>query len=198
MTYAYLRVSTILQDNDKFRPQILEYANKNDLGQVIFVEEKISGRKSWTERELGKLINKIHEGDVIIVPELSRLARSIKQIKEIQEEIIKKQAGIHILKENIIINTETNPVGNMFISMLAIFAEFEADILRMRLKEAFHVKKLEGVKLGRKKGSGLKLKGHEDEIKRQRILGVSINRIAKNMNVSYKTMYDFMTARGLK
>ena len=41
MTYGYCRVSTIDQDNDKFQTEILKYSNKNDLGKVVFVEEKV-------------------------------------------------------------------------------------------------------------------------------------------------------------
>ena len=57
MTYGYLRVSTVEQDNNKFQGEILLYSNKNHLGHVSFVEEKVTGVKDWKQRELGTLIN---------------------------------------------------------------------------------------------------------------------------------------------
>ena len=57
MTYGYLRVSTVEQDNSKFQSEILLYSNKNHLGHVSFVEEKVTGVKDWKLRELGTLTN---------------------------------------------------------------------------------------------------------------------------------------------
>ena len=54
MTYGYLRVSTVEQDNNKFQGEILLYSNKNHLGHVSFIEEKVTGVKDWKQRELGK------------------------------------------------------------------------------------------------------------------------------------------------
>ena len=74
MTYGYLRVSTVEQDNNKFQGEILLYSNKNHLGHVSFVEEKVTGVKDWKQRELGTLINtRCKSGDNIIVSELSRM-----------------------------------------------------------------------------------------------------------------------------
>jgi DNA invertase Pin-like site-specific DNA recombinase len=44
---------------------------------VEWVEEKISGKKSWKERKIKLIIDDLKEGDRLIVPELSRLGRSI-------------------------------------------------------------------------------------------------------------------------
>lgn len=51
--YGYLRVSTIDQDTEKNKADILSFANsKGFLGQVEFVEEKISGLKSWKKKKV--------------------------------------------------------------------------------------------------------------------------------------------------
>ncbi len=49
-TIAYLRVSTIDQDIEKNKAEILRLANDKDLGQVNFIEEKASGKISWRKR----------------------------------------------------------------------------------------------------------------------------------------------------
>ncbi len=79
-TFAYLRVSTLEQNTDKNKLDILKFAKDKQLGSVEFVEEQISGKANFKDRKLGKLLDKMHRGDVLIVPELSRLARSVSQI----------------------------------------------------------------------------------------------------------------------
>ena len=74
MTYGYCRVSTLDQNNDKFQSEILKYCNNKDLGKITFIEEKISGKKDWKNRQLGNLINNLcKEGDHIVCSELSRI-----------------------------------------------------------------------------------------------------------------------------
>ena len=51
-TIAYLRVSTIDQDIEKNKADILRLANDKDLGQVNFIEEKVSGKISWRKRKM--------------------------------------------------------------------------------------------------------------------------------------------------
>ena len=98
--YGYLRVSTLDQDNDKFKLDLLDYANRNDMGQVEFVEEKVTGKNHWKQRKLGDLLLSMADGDILLVPELSRLARSISQIYEIIEYAQSKKISIHVLKQN--------------------------------------------------------------------------------------------------
>ena len=55
-TVAYLRVSTIDQDLDKNRAEILHLSNEKNLGQVEFIEEKVSGKVSWRHRKMKKYL----------------------------------------------------------------------------------------------------------------------------------------------
>ena len=61
MTYAYIRVSTDKQDLENQKFEILKYANAKKLGNVEFVEETASGRKSWKNRKLGRLIEELQK-----------------------------------------------------------------------------------------------------------------------------------------
>src|SRR5210317_763138 len=81
-TVAYLRVSTIDQDTEKNKAEILKFANDRDFGQVKFIEEKVSGKKSWKERKIKQIIDDLGDGDRLLVPELSRLGRSMLEIME--------------------------------------------------------------------------------------------------------------------
>jgi putative DNA-invertase from lambdoid prophage Rac len=182
MTYGYLRVSTIEQDNEKFKNEILRYGNEKSLGKIEFVEEKISGTKDWKKRELGKLIEKAETNDTIIVPELSRLARSVPQIYEIISECQKKEVWLHIIKQNMIINGKNDMTTKIMISTFSLIAELERDFVSIRTKEALAKKKADGVKLGRPKGTGKsKLDKYGEQIKEWRKLGLSFPKIANNL-----------------
>ncbi|MCF7943523.1 MAG: recombinase family protein [Spirochaetia bacterium] len=182
MAYGYLRVSTIDQDNEKFKNEILKYANEKKLGNVDFVEEKISGTKDWKKRELGKLIERAEANDTIIVPELSRLARSIPQIYEIIAECQKKEIWLHIIKQNMVINGKNDMTTKIMISTFSLIAELERDFVSIRTKEALAKKKADGVQLGRPRGTGKsKLDKYGDQIKEWRKLGLSHAKIAKNL-----------------
>ncbi|WP_457681264.1 recombinase family protein [Thermovibrio sp.] len=47
--FAYIRVSTGKQETENQRFEILKYANEKKLGKVEFIEETVSGRKSWKD-----------------------------------------------------------------------------------------------------------------------------------------------------
>ena len=183
MTYGYLRVSTIEQDNEKFQSAVLKYANEKKLGNVEFVEEKISGTKDWKGRELGKLIEKAEAQDVIIVPELSRLARSVPQIYEIIAACQEKEVWLHIIKQNMVINGKNDITTKIMISTFSLIAELERDFISIRTQEALAKKKADGVKLGRPKGviGKSKLDAYGLQIREWRNLGLSHAKIAKNL-----------------
>ena len=56
---AYLRVSTLEQDNSKNKTDILSLANEKGLGKVEFVEDKISRKVSWKERKIFTVPNQL-------------------------------------------------------------------------------------------------------------------------------------------
>lgn len=58
-TISYLRVSTIDQDLEKNKADILRLAHEKHLGKVKFVQEKISGAIPWRQRKIGKVVNQI-------------------------------------------------------------------------------------------------------------------------------------------
>jgi DNA invertase Pin-like site-specific DNA recombinase len=82
-TVAYLRVSTLDQNTEKNKTDILLFANQHDLGKVHFVEEICSGKTAWRNRLIAQLLNELKPHDVIIVSELSRLGRSMLECMEI-------------------------------------------------------------------------------------------------------------------
>lgn len=162
-TIAYLRVSTADQDLDKNKADILRIANDKDFGKVVFVEEIVSGKKSWKERKLKTVIDGLGEGDRLIIPELSRLGRSMLEIMEILSVAQEKGIFVYAVKGNWSLNgsIESKIIGMVF----AMAAEIERDLISQRTKEALRARKAAGVKLGRPKGPGKsKLDKYREEI----------------------------------
>jgi DNA invertase Pin-like site-specific DNA recombinase len=97
-TVAYLRVSTLDQDLEKNKADILRFANPRDLGQVHFVEEIASGRKSWRDRQIAQVLEDLQNGDALIVSELSRLGRSMLECMEILALATRKGIRVYSVK----------------------------------------------------------------------------------------------------
>lgn len=98
-TIAYLRVSTIDQDIEKNKADILRLANDKDLGRVHFIEEKASGKISWRKRKIADVLEDLQDGDNIVISELSRLVQSIRDLisKRTKEALMaKKAAGVKL------------------------------------------------------------------------------------------------------
>ena len=151
-TIAYLRVSTIDQDVDKNRADILQLANSLTLGHVQFVEEKISGKVSWKKRKIADILGTAQKGDNIIVSELSRLGRSMLECMEILSIASQRGINIYAVKGNWRLDSS---IQSKIIAMaFSMASEIERDLISKRTKEALTAKKASGVKLGRPKGTG--------------------------------------------
>ncbi len=191
-TYAYLRVSTLEQNMEKNKIDVLKFANDKKLGNVNFIEEQISGKANFKNRLLGQILEKMHKDDVLIVPELSRIARSISQIFEVID--ITKQKGIilYSIKENFS-NNDKSITATVTTTVFALIAQIERDLISLRTREALQAKKASGVKLGRPKGKGKsKLDLHQEDILKLVELKVPKTIIAKQYNTSVKNLYTYL------
>lgn len=192
--YGYLRVSTLEQDNEKFKDAILRYANERKLGNVEFVDEKISGTKKLEDRQLGTLLEKVKKGDVIIVNELSRISRSITGIYEFISICQGKGVEVHSLKQNIIVKGENDLNTKIMLNTFSLISEIERDFISMRTKEALAVRKANGVKLGRPKGvvGKSKLDKYQEEIWGLRALGLSYAKIGKKYGANPQSVKNWL------
>jgi DNA invertase Pin-like site-specific DNA recombinase len=162
-TIAYLRVSTIDQDLDKNRADILKLANKNELGQVTFIEEKVSGKISWRKRKIADIVEKLSHDDSLIVSELSRLGRSMLECMEILS--IAMQKGIHVYAVKGNWHLDKSIQSKIIAMAFSMAAEIERDLISKRTTEALRAKKAAGIPLGRPKGPGKsKLDRYQTEI----------------------------------
>lgn len=191
-THAFIRVSTLEQDTEKNKIDILQFANRLKLGNVDFTEEQCSGKISYKERKLGALLNSMQSGDVLIVPELSRIARSITQILEVIKITKDKGITLYSLKENFC-NNEDSISATVTSTIFALVAQIERELISMRTKEALHAKKIAGVRLGRPRGKGKsKLDVHKDDILKLVSLHVPKIMIARQFDCSVGNLNNFL------
>ena len=139
---GYARVSTAEQNEARQLEAFKNYSNKIS---KVFID-KVSGKN--TERpELQKMLNYVREGDVVVVSDFSRLARSTRDMLNIVQELSDKGVGLISLKENV--DTDT-PQGRFMLQVFAALAELERETILQRQREGIDIAKREGKYRGRK------------------------------------------------
>jgi DNA invertase Pin-like site-specific DNA recombinase len=198
-TVAYVRISTGSQDLDGQRLAILNYAQRQGLTVDTFVESRVSSRHTALRRGLDIVIDQVHAGDLILVSELSRLGRSVGQIIQLVDRLLKEQVRLVAIKENIELNSAQDIRTKVMITMFGLFAEIERDLIAERTKEGLAAARAKGRRLGRPRGvlGTSKLTGREAEIQSLLAKTVSKASIAKIMGVSRSTLHHFIESRGL-
>ena len=195
-TIAYLRISTIEQDFEKKKADILHLANEKNLGKVNFVEEIISGKVSWRKRKIASILDEMKNGDKIIVSELSRLGRSMLECMEILSIATQKGIAIYAVKGNWQLdNTIQSKIVAMAFSMAS---EIERDLISKRTIEALRVRKEAGMSLGRPRGLGKsKLDIYRPEIEALLVNGATQKFIAIRYGSTEANLHHWLKKRGL-
>lgn len=140
---GYARCSTVVQD----------LAAQRDILRNLGVPEKriyLDHGMTGTNRArpgLDQSLAACREGDTFVVPKLDRLGRSVPDLRDIADGLVAR--GI-LLSINGVIYDPTDPMGKMFFNILATFAEFEVDLLRMRTREGMAVARAKGRLRGKK------------------------------------------------
>ena len=194
---GYIRVSTEKQDYDTQKLAILDYCNKAKLAVDSWYEVKISSRKSTKRRRIDELLDLLKPNDVLIVSELSRLARSVGQISIIVDQLIEKNVFLTTIKEDININGKMNIQTKTITTMFSLFGEIERDLISERTKEGLRAARSKGKILGRPKGGSI-LEGKEDFIKTELRYGVAVSAIARKLKCSRGTLIRFIESKKLK
>ncbi len=193
MVYGYIRVSSDKQTVENQRFEIEQFCLKEKLEIDGWIEETISGTKNYDKRELGKLLKKIQEDDIIICSELSRLGRSLFMIMEILNICMNKDCRVWTIKDNYRLGDDIQ--SKVLAFAFGLSAEIERNLISQRTKEALARKKAEGIILGRPKGrhsSRVKLSGKENTIADLLNQGVSQSQIARIFKVNRMTVAKFI------
>ena len=148
--YAYLRVSTHTQDVENQKLSVLDYCNSQGIAPIEFVEDTTSGRRSWRDREIGRLLETADAGDVLVAAEVSRLARSTLQVLELLQAAADRGVTGHIAKNRMVLD-QSLP-ATITATILGLAAQIEREFISARTKEALERRKAAGLPVGRPKG----------------------------------------------
>jgi DNA invertase Pin-like site-specific DNA recombinase len=197
---GYVRISTVRQDADNQRHEILEHVNKNHLNVDEFIEAEISSRKDKKQRRITELLETLEPGDTLIVSELSRLGRSTSEVIDIVNELIAKEIKFIAIKQGLNIVGKHDMQSKVMVTMFSLFAELERDIISERTKAALAAKKAGGKKLGKPKGTlqKSKLDPHQESIKKFLKHGVAKSAIARMLGTSRTNLASYIQTRGLE
>ena len=137
--FGYARVSTEQQNLDSQIDMLQKY------GVDFIYNEKMTGTKR-NRPELEKLLERLTEGDTVVVESLSRLGRSTKDLIWLMETFNAKSVNLVSLKESIDTTTST---GKLLFTLMSALAQFERDVLADRTKEGLAAARARGRKGGR-------------------------------------------------
>lgn len=191
--YAYIRVSTEMQTLANQEHEIKRYCNKFNLVVEEWVSESVSGTIPVEKRMLGKMIDKMDRGDLLIATELSRLGRNMLMIMSILNMCSSKGIAIHTIKDNFDLSDSIN--SKIIAFAFALAAEIERNLISQRTKEALAVKRLEGKILGRPPGSSKKKVKYckmRAEIASMLHKGISYTQIARSVGIHRNTLRKYL------
>ncbi len=146
--FGYARVSTEQQNLDRQLDMLQKY------GVDFIYNEKMTGTKR-NRPELEKLLERLTEGDTVVVESLSRLGRSTKDLIWLMETFNTKGVNLVLLKESIDTTTST---GKLLFTLMSAIAQFERDVIADRTREGLNSARARGRKGGRPRTDSEKLR----------------------------------------
>ena len=169
---GYARVSTNDQDLTAQKNALLTLGVSPE---KTFTDQGLTGANR-ARPGLGKALAACRGGDTLVVTKLDRLARSLRDAKDIVDELTRREVKLSIGGS---VHDPTDPVGKLLFNVLAMVAEFEADLIRARTREGMAVAKAKG-----------KLRGKQPKLsKKQETHLVSIHRAGTHTTVEIAELF---------
>jgi DNA invertase Pin-like site-specific DNA recombinase len=177
---GYARCSTDAQDLTAQHQTLIGLGVAEDR---IYLDKGLTG----TNRRrpgLDQALAAVRAGDTLVVPKLDRLARSVPDARDIGDSLVAR--GVKLSLGGTLYDP-ADPMGKMFFNILATFAEFEVDLLRMRTREGMAIARSKG----RLRGKQPKLSDRQQrELVRMHATGeYSIAELGEVFNVARATVY---------
>ena len=174
--FGYARVSTEAQNLDRQLDALEKY------GVDMIYNEKMRGTKK-NRPELTKLLDRITEGDTVVVESLSRLGRSTKDLIELTETFQSKGVNLVSLKESIDTNS---PTGKLLFTLMSAIAQFERDVIADRTREGLKSARARGRTGGRPRADPEQVK---KAVKLYKTEQYSIKEIEELTGIKKSTLY---------
>ncbi|ALE93665.1 DNA resolvase [Arthrobacter alpinus] len=169
---GYARVSTNDQDLTAQKNALLALGVSQE---QTFTDQGLTGANR-ARPGLGQALAACRGGDTLVVTKLDRLARSLRDAKDIVDELTRREVKLSIGGS---VHDPTDPVGRLLFNVLAMVAEFEADLIRARTREGMAVAKAKG-----------KLRGKQPKLsKAQETHLVSVHRAGTHTTVEIAELF---------
>ena len=189
-TFAYVRVSTFEQETQN---QVMEIkAARFSVEPHRIITETISGSRAIAQRSgFGRLMEKMEQGDVLIVTKLDRLGRDAIDVSSTVAQLEERGIRVHCLALGGV--DLTSSAGKLTMGVINAVAQFERDLLIERTQAGLARAKSEGKTLGRPPA----LSGERQDLVRQRLAnGESVSAIARDIKTSRQTIMRVRDAAG--
>ncbi len=175
---GYIRVSSVDQNTDR---QLADIKLKK-----IFTD-KCSGKDTVRPR-LMELLDWVRDGDTIHIHSIDRLARNLKDLQSLVEEITSKGVTLKFHKENLTFSGDDSAIQKLMLQMMGAFAEFERSLIRERQREGIKAAKDAGKQIGAKPKLA---KSDVREIKKRIKKGEGKASLAREYGISRQTLYNY-------
>ena len=173
----YARVSTQDQQTIPLQTRAMrEYAARRGWTITLQVKEVGSGAAQRERREQLLEAARRREIDVVLVWRLDRWGRSVTDLLATLQELEHLGVGFVSLTEALDLTT---PAGRAMAGLLAVFAEFEREILRDRVRAGLAQARRNGQRLGRPLTAAL----HSDQVQKLYRAGISKAEIARRLKI---------------
>ena len=181
MRVGYVRVSTVEQNEERQIKDLKE----NGKVEKIFID-KLSG-KDTNRPQFKLMIDFLREGDVLVISEYSRLARSTKDLLDTIQTLENKGVQVMSLKERLDTGT---PQGRLMLTVFAGICEFERELTLQRTREGVAIAKAKGLYKGRvpKKKPKNWQELHDAYMHRK----MTATQLAKECNVCRPVLYKWL------
>ncbi len=181
-TFAYARVSTLEQEPENQIREI-EVAGFS-IEPYRTITETVSGSVAIAKRKgFNRLLDKMEQGDVLIVTKLDRLGRDAIDVSQTVAKLEKSGIKVHCLALGGV--DLTSSAGKMTMGVINAVAQFERDLLIERTQAGLSRAKAQGKTLGRPPS----LSNKQQKLVQQKInKGESISAIAREFNTSRQTI----------
>ena len=185
----YARVSTQDQQTIPLQTRALrEYATRRGWRIALQVKEIGSGASQRERREQLLEAARRWEIDVVLVWRLDRWGRSVTDLLATLQELEHLGVGFVSLTEALDLTT---PAGRAMAGLLAVFAEFEREILRERVRAGLAHARQNGQRLGRPVTAAL----HADQVRELHRAGISKSEIARRLAIGRTSVRRILTAK---
>ena len=174
--FGYARVSRDTQNLDRQIDALKKY------GVDKIYNEKMTGTKR-DRPELAKLLDRMTEGDTVVIESLSRLGRSTKDLIELTELFKAKGVNLVSLKESIDTTTST---GKLLFTLMSAIAQFERDVIADRTREGLQAARARGRKGGRPRVS---IDNIRRAVKLYKTMQYTIKEIEELTGIKKSTLY---------